>query len=133
MDSQELKQLTERWISLWTTPVDWALFDRIHAASFEDCSSAGRSAGKTGFAQGLREFTDAFPDLNTKVDDLIVEPESGKIAVRWTATGTNARRFHGIGPTNRVTEIRGIEIIHVVNGKIVKRWGEWDISEHADT
>ena len=62
-DRKELMHIAEEWISLWTVPVDWILFDSLHADEFEDLSSAGRPGTKEGFAQGLRELADAFPDL----------------------------------------------------------------------
>jgi predicted ester cyclase len=62
--------------------------------------------------------------------DLVVEEASGKVAVRWSADGTNALRYLGVGPTRQLTHITGIEIIEIKNDRIVRRWGEWDISEH---
>jgi hypothetical protein len=38
----ELERIATQWISLWCVPVDRSLFDRLHADSFENCSSAGR-------------------------------------------------------------------------------------------
>ncbi|TFG86420.1 MAG: hypothetical protein E4H17_04170 [Gemmatimonadales bacterium] len=77
-------------------------------------------------------FSEAFPDLRTTVEDLVVETETGKIAVRWSAMGTNRSRYLGIGPTHQPTRITGIEIIEVRGGQIVRRWGEWDITDHAE-
>ena len=37
----------------------------------------------------------------------------------------------GVGPTGKLTEFRRIEIIEVRNGKIVRRWGEWDAGDHV--
>jgi hypothetical protein len=51
--------------------------------------------------------------------------------VRWSSLGTNREVFMGIGPTGRETPITGIEIIEVREGRIVRRWGEWDINAHA--
>ena len=35
----ELESIARQWISLWCAPVDWVLFDRLHAEAFEDCSA----------------------------------------------------------------------------------------------
>lgn len=130
-DREHLEHLARRWISLWTCPVDWRLFDEIHADDFVDLASAGRAGTKDGFASGLRLMTDAFPDLTTEVDDLVVDVERQMVAVRWTSRGTNAKEYLGVGPTGKVTRIRGIEIIEVKAGRISRRWGEWDIGEHV--
>lgn len=122
--------IAEKWISLWNVPVDWSLFASLHADDFEDASPAGRPNTREGFAQGLRELIRAFPDLRTIVEDLVVDTERHRIAVRWSAVGTNRTRYLGVGPTNKPTHITGIEIIEVQGGRIVRRWGEWDISHH---
>ena len=98
---------------------------------------AARQVGGGGIAkirECLRAFTDAFPDLRASVDDLVVDRDAAKVAVRWSAVGTNRRSFLGIGPTQRRTRFRGIEIIEIIeirDGRIVRRWGEWDASDHA--
>ena len=115
---------------MWCAPVDWDLFDELHADDFEDCSAAGRDTTKAAFATALARMIDAFPDLQTRVEDLIIDVETRRVAVRWSSSGTNRERFLGIGPTDRRTVITGIEIIEVRDGRIVRRWGEWDISGH---
>jgi steroid delta-isomerase-like uncharacterized protein len=130
-DREAMAALVRRWISLWTAPVDWALFDELHAGDFVDESSAGRPSDRAGFARGLRDLVAAFPDLRTAVDDLVLDPERGLVAVRWSATGTNRQRYLGVGPTHRRTRITGIEIVAVRDGRIARRWGEWDITDHA--
>lgn len=127
----DLEALARQWISLWCAPVDWALFDRLHAEDFSDDASAGRAPTKAGFAGGLAELVSAFPDLETTADDLVIDEARSRVAVRWTARGTNRTCFRGIGPTDRATVFRGIEIIEIKGGQIVRRWGEWDISDHA--
>jgi len=129
---KQLEEIAHQWISLWCTPVDWVLFDKLHADNFIDCSSAGRPADKAGFAAGLKELTIAFPDLNTVVEGLVIDQELSRVAVRWLAQGTNKATFLDIGPTNRKISITGIEIIEVADGQIIKRWGEWDITAHVE-
>ena len=125
-----LEELARAWISLWRVPVDWELFDRLHADDFEDCSAAGRQSAKGAFAEALAELVEAFPDLCARVDDLVVDLHRSRVAIRWSAVGTNRRPFLGIGPTGRATAMTGVEIIEVRGGRIVHRWGEWDITAH---
>jgi steroid delta-isomerase-like uncharacterized protein len=127
----ELESVAYQWISLWCAPVDWALFDRLHAQDFEDRSAAGRATTRQAFAAALAELVRAFPDLATRVEDVVVDEAAGRVAVRWSSLGTNREAFMGIGPTGSKTPITGIEIIEVRDGQIVRRWGEWDISAHV--
>jgi hypothetical protein len=94
----ELKNIAREWISLWSTPVNWVAFDRLHADDFEDCSPGGRGRTKDDFAGGLAELVWAFPDFKTSVDDLVVDQTGGKVAVRWSGVGTNRDTYLGIGP-----------------------------------
>jgi steroid delta-isomerase-like uncharacterized protein len=128
----ELETIAKDWISLWCAPVDWELFDRLHADDFEDCSAAGRETSKAAFAGALADLMEAFPDLETRVDDLVVDTSTLRVGVRWSSVGTNRRRFLGFGPTYRPTSITGIEIIDVRSGRIVRRWGEWDIGANRE-
>ena len=68
-----LADVAHKWISLWNVPVHWQLFDALHAASFEDLSPADRTGTKQAFAQGLSELIQAFPDLRTTAEDLVIE------------------------------------------------------------
>jgi N-hydroxyarylamine O-acetyltransferase len=131
MTRDELAAIATRWISLWTAPVDWRLFAELHAEAFVDAASAGRPPTRDGFADGVRAMLAAFPDLATRVEDLVVDAATGRVAVRWRAEGTNRARYLGVGPTGRRTAITGIEIIEIAGGEIVRRWGEWDIGEHT--
>ena len=127
----ELTAIAEAWISLWCAPVDWQLFDRLHADAFVDGSSAGRATTKQAFAAALAELLLASPDLQARVEDLVIDEAADRVAVRWSAIGTNCQAFLGVGPTGRPTPITGIEIIEIEKGQISRRWGEWDISAHT--
>ncbi|OGU59816.1 MAG: hypothetical protein A2V66_12190 [Ignavibacteria bacterium RBG_13_36_8] len=130
MTRPELEDITRKWISLWCAPTDWDLFDKLHSENFVDMSPAGRESTKSAFAMGLKQFIEAFPDLQSTAEEIIVDEQAQRVAVCWSAVGTNKLTFLGVGPTNRKTKITGIEIIEISNGRISKRWGEWDISEH---
>ena len=82
VDRAELESIARQWISLWCAPVDWELFDRLHADDFVDCSAAGRETNKEAFADALADLMAAFPDLETRVDDLVVDETASKVAVR---------------------------------------------------
>ncbi len=58
--------------------------------------------------------------------DLVIDPAAGKVAIRWTATGSHSAPFLGVSATGKQITFHGIEIIRIVHNRIVERWGEWD-------
>lgn len=128
---EQLSEIARLWVGLWNHPVDWSLYDRLHAEQFKDHSPVGRTDNKAAFAQSIIDLLSAFPDLQTQADDVVVDVECARVAVRWSALGTNEQRYLGIGPTHRRTRITGIEIIDIEHEQVIRRWGEWDISDHA--
>ncbi len=94
----ELESIARQWISLWSAPVVWQFFERLHADRFEDCASAGRPNTKQAFGKGIAKLIGAFPDLATWVEDLVVEESMGRVAVRWSSVGTKRAAYFGVGP-----------------------------------
>ena len=126
----QLTLIAEQWVGLWNIPTDWALFEHLHADDFVDHASAGRESHKAAFAQSIVHLQDAFPDIQVQVDDVVIDEAHQRVAVRWSAIGTNTQNYLGVGPTQRSTRITGIEIIDMDHGQVVRRWGEWDITDH---
>lgn len=129
-DRSKFIYLAKQWISLWNSTLNLELFDDLHSDDFIDLSSSGRPSDKNGFKQGIIKLLTAFPDLQTNVDDILIDFDKSQIAIRWSSTGINKKNYLGIGPTEKKTKITGIEIIEIKDSKIIKRWGEWDISDH---
>ena len=76
--------------------------------------------GLDGGKHGMEELLAAFPDSHFTVDDVVVEGE--KAAIRHTFAGTHKGEFQGIPPTGKSVVINGIEIQHIVDGKLVEAW-----------
>jgi steroid delta-isomerase-like uncharacterized protein len=67
----------------------------------------------------------AMPDLNVSVDDLFATGD--KVAMRWTARGTNDGELQGMPPTHRTVEMTGTSIDRFdAHGKLVETWDQWD-------
>ena len=80
--------------------------------------------GIDGFRQFFTLNYTAFPDLVSRVDDLLAEGD--KVTVRYTVTGTHAGELLGHAPTGKPITNTGIAIYRVADGKIVEAWGESD-------
>ena len=116
------------WITEIWQPGDLSGFERLHAPDFIDHSAAeGRGSDRAAYRAGIEALYAAFPDFTTLIEDLVVDPAAGLVAVRWSAAGTHRGIFMEMPPTGRVIDVRGIEVIAVSGGQITARWGEWDL------
>ena len=118
--------IARRWmVEVWQRG-NVAAVDDLHAPDFVDSSPAGRPADREGYKAGVAELYAAFPDFCAAIDDLIVDATAGRVAIRWTASGTQWGAFLGALPTGRRITFCGIDILRIEEGQIVERWGEWD-------
>ena len=123
---ERMKEIAHRWIEEGWQKGDVSVVDQLHSSDFVDHDSSGRASDNAGFKQGIAGLYAAFPDLKAQVRDVVADPETGTVAVRWSATGTHRGRYLDAQPTGRSTKFKGIEIIRIRNGRIIERWGEWD-------
>ena len=63
----------------------------------------------------------AFPDLNSSVNEMIVEGEY--VANRYTIKATHQYTYRGIKPTGKQIIFSGMEINRINDGKFVETWG----------
>ena len=77
--------------------------------------------------KGLEEFKQyyarlyrGFPDWHETIRDFIAE--GNKVWVRLTFTGTHTGEYRGFAPNRKRHSIVGVNIYHIVNGKIVEAW-----------
>jgi steroid delta-isomerase-like uncharacterized protein len=122
----EMERIARRWIEEGWRRGNAAIVDELHATHFVDHDSAGRAADNEGFKMGIERLYEAFPDLAAEVRELILDTDTGTVAVRWSALGTHEGPYLGAAPSGRKLSFKGIEIIRIRDGRIVERWGEWD-------
>ena len=125
-DAERLRALARRWIDEGWRAGHAEVVDELHAAEFVDHDAAGRPPDSAGFKHGIARLYAAFPDFVATIEDLVVEPASGAVTIRWTGSGTHQGTYLGAAATQRRITFKGIEILRVRQGKIVERWGEWD-------
>jgi steroid delta-isomerase-like uncharacterized protein len=86
----------------------------------------GSEPGLGGFKRAFLAFREAFPDVRFALDDIVAEGD--KVVYRGTASGTHKGPFLGIPATGRSFSAAEVHIVRVVDGKIVERWGLFDIA-----
>jgi len=124
--TKELKAVAERWMNDIWRQRNLDVFNELHAPHFVDGSPAGRASDRRSYEQSIAELFAAFPDWQAVIDDLVIDEATGKVAVRWTASGTHRAEFMGVAPTGKRITFRGIEIVRIEGEWLVERWGEWN-------
>ena len=76
--------------------------------------------GPEGVKQLIGMYRSAFPDIRFHTGEMFAV--EGRVAHRWTFTGTHEGEIMGVQPTGRTVEVSGVEINHVENGKISASW-----------
>lgn len=121
-----LESVAQKWINYGWNEFDPEQFRALHSNDFIDYDSDERNKDIDSFIEGIRSLYRTFPDFKATVCDLIIDNSSGKVAIRWTATGTHSQPFMGIAPTGKNVKFSGIEIIELKDGLICSRHGQWD-------
>jgi steroid delta-isomerase-like uncharacterized protein len=102
--------------------------DEVLAEDFiEHNPVPGQGPGREGHKQVLKVWRAAFPDLRISVDDLLADGD--RVGLRWTAHATHRGELMGTPATGRRVTLTGIEILRIVDGRIVERWSEFNNTE----
>lgn len=125
MNSEDVRDLACRFTEEAWDRRDVSAFDKLIAEDFQDHDGLpGQKPGREGYKEVAAGFFRAFPDLHVWNEVVIVE---GDVAVlRWRAEGIHREELMGIAATNRKVQLKGVDIVWVVDGKIVERRGEFD-------
>lgn len=98
--------------------VDELIADKF--VDHEDLPGAGADA-RADLKSWLVSLRAAFPDYRVTIEDTIAEGD--QVLVRGTAHGTHLGAFHGIPPTRRVVHYAIMDVLRVVDGRILEHWG----------
>jgi len=79
--------------------------------------------------EGVKQFGNmlikGFPDIHWTIEDIVAEED--KVWVRTTITGTHRGEYRGVPPTGKDITIRCVDILRIVDGKIVEAWAVDDL------
>lgn len=91
-----------------------------------DVGQATLLHGREDLRAMLDNYLRAFPDLRVKVTGTVAQ--DSRVAVVWVAEGTHQGTIMNIPPTGRQVEVKGVSIIEVENGLIVRGQCIWDLA-----
>ena len=92
----------------------------------EDVGQAFLVRGHDGVRAMLETYWQAFPDLEFTVMDAVVQ--DSRVAIVWMAEGTHQGTIMNIPPTGHRVAVRGVSIIDVEDGLIVRGQYIWDLA-----
>jgi steroid delta-isomerase-like uncharacterized protein len=121
----DYKEMARRWFAEVMNQGNEDTIDEICAANFVDHDPLpGTGADRAGLHDFVRQIRSAFPDLETTVDDMLVEGD--EIAVRSTFRGTHEGDFMGIAATGKKVEVANYDFVRMENDQAVEHWGTID-------
>lgn len=102
--------------------------DEYVAESYVENSNAApvEIHGPEGYKENVREFHDAFSEVELVTEELIAEGDT--VVNHWTITGIHDGPYAGIEPTGNEVEFSGISIIDLKDGMIVEDRAIMDVS-----
>ncbi len=83
-----------------------------------------RDTAPEGEKKRANLYRSAFPDLHFTVEEVIADGD--KVVARYSARGTHKGELNGIAPTGKSTNVSGVTIARIANGKVAESWVNWD-------
>ena len=101
------------------------VIDEAFAEAFVDAGHPERGGGPASVKAHVREMRTRFPDLQVRVEDLVVEGDLA--AARLVTSGTHGGAFAGLAPTGRFVRWDGFVLRRFEHGRIVQQWTRFDM------
>ena len=125
MTTADLKTLTRRFYDDVIVGGNLDLIDElVHDEFVEHEEFPGLPPGKESIRFFVTTMREAFPDLTTTIEDIIVEDK--KVVSRLRFSGTHRGEFGGIPPTGKKIDVQAIDILAYRDGKLIEHWGVTD-------
>jgi predicted ester cyclase len=117
----EPRDVVRRFVEEYQTAGDERAFaELLHPDVVDHSRPPGIAPGAVGVRQQFDGFRAAFADFRATILDQVAQDD--KVVTRKLFTGTHLGSFQGIEPTGREVEIHLIDIVRVVDGRIVEHW-----------
>jgi steroid delta-isomerase-like uncharacterized protein len=108
----------------------WNDHDAERAAAFyapdyhgSDVGQSSPQIGREARISVLRHYIRAFPDLHFSSSSLV---EGQRAVLTWRMTGTHQATIMGIPATGQRIDVKGVSIMEIANGLIVRGTNIWD-------
>ncbi len=119
MGIEENKEVVRRIVEEAYNNGDFTVLDEYTADNFI-FHMAGQTFGSDFIKQSPRMLRSAFPDLNMKIDYMVVEGDM--VAYLYSYQGTHKGEYMGIAPTDKQISIEAAAFTRFADGKQVEGW-----------
>ena len=119
-DAETAERVARAVLEVAFSTGDLSVIDELVAPDFVE-HQRGAAPGREGLKGTIRHLRTWFPDLKLTVVDSVVGGD--KIWVRVVARATNTEPVMGKPPTGKPVQIDIIDVMRVVDGKMVEHWG----------
>ena len=126
MSTQENKATFRRYVEEGWAKGNVEVADEVFAEGYVAHQPDGseEKRGPEDVKQFLRQYREAFPELQITLEDQIAEDD--KVVTRWSSLGTHRGEFRGIAPTGNEVSLTGMGIFRFSEGKVVESWDNFD-------
>ena len=120
-NENEMKAMSDKYLELWNEG-NLSLCDELLSPEIvrHEVDIIEDIIGIEAFKEFVTMERTTFPDFNVTLDELIIKEDN--MVGRWTLTGTNTGPFGELPPTGKKVKLSGVEVSHVVDGKIIEQW-----------
>jgi steroid delta-isomerase-like uncharacterized protein len=123
MLSETNKTVSRRFLEEAWNKGNLAVLDEIIATDHVNSGPntiPGLPNGPEGVKQLVTTYRNAFPDVHFTIDEQIAEGD--KVVTRWSEEGTHEGELAGLPATGKSTNVTGIAVYRIANGKIAESW-----------
>jgi steroid delta-isomerase-like uncharacterized protein len=100
-------------------------FDELLADDIVLVRDGEKAHGRDEFKAILSRLQRAFPDIQYRIDDVIVAGD--RIVLRWEARGTHRGDYLGVAATGRPVSYGGVTIYELSDNKVARIWVAADL------
>lgn len=127
---QHIKEaVTAAWESAWDRGEVDALDAILHPEYQRVSTSSKNVSDAAALKRDIRDVREAFPDLTTTIDRIVVDDDGASAAIFWRTHGTFENEFQGVPATGNSVETRGSNLVELRDGKVLREEVTWDQSE----
>lgn len=95
-----------------------------HPEGIQDWVALGVFRGHDEIRALFAEVFAAVPDLEMVVEHVTADEQ--RCAIQWRSRGTHTGAFRGLDPTGRTVELRGVDVMEVEDGLVVRNTVYYD-------